>query len=129
MIDADHYQRGIVGIRTVSSWGGGSTSFMIELSNETKECIDIMFSKELRKRVGDLLREECGNNLPFCENQDEQGMERIRFAVLRLSHGDMDELGEAIHLAKTDWRDLLVAGGLEKDPEAHKKWRIIISSR
>ena len=48
--------------------------------------------------------------------------ERIMFAALRFSHGDLGVLGQAIELAKTDWRDLLVAGGFAADVDAHERW-------
>ena len=36
-------------------------------------------------------------------------MDRFRFAVLKLSCGRLDRLRDLVRLAKTDWRDLLVA--------------------
>ena len=63
---------------------------MLKLSKATKERLEKVFGPELRREAARILTEECGNNLPFCENQDEFGMERIRFAVLKLWTDVMD---------------------------------------
>ena len=64
----------------------------------------------------------CGDNLPLYEPSTPQGLERIRFAVLKISHGDQDKLLEAILLAKRDWRDVLVWADFANDLDAHHKW-------
>ncbi|MDH3282227.1 MAG: hypothetical protein OEQ18_14015, partial [Gammaproteobacteria bacterium] len=58
----------------------------------------------------------------FCENGDKYKMERLRFAVLKLSEGEIDRLVQAIELAQVDWRDLLMAAGFGQDIEAHNQW-------
>jgi hypothetical protein len=68
-----------------------------------------------------LLIEECGDNLTSNPNFVEL-IERIRFAVLKLSHGDLNALGRAIDLAKLDRRDVLVAAGFANDLAAHESW-------
>lgn len=96
---------------------------MIDLSDTTIERIDALFPADERAEVEEFLKTECGDNLPFCRNSDKHQMERIRFAVLKLSKGEMKKLVEAIDLAQKDWRDVLMAAGFGEDPEAHKKWR------
>ena len=81
-----------------------------------------MFSPDSRAEVAELLIHECGNNLPSCERLDEFQLERVRFAVLKLSKGDVDQLKKAIGLAKEDWRDLLVSAEFANDLDAHKRW-------
>jgi hypothetical protein len=49
-------------------------------------------------------------------------MERIRFAALKLSEGDMGRLRAAIDLAKLDWRDLLMNAGFGWSVHVHEKW-------
>ena len=49
-------------------------------------------------------------------------MDRFRFAVLKLSGGDLDKFDSAIQLAKTDWRDLLMAAGFGENLTAHESW-------
>jgi hypothetical protein len=92
------------------------------LSQETERRIAALFPASSRAEVSQLLIIQCGNNLPFYDNDDEFQMERIRFSVLKLSAGNIDKLKDAIELAKTDWRDLLVAAGFADDIAAHKRW-------
>src|SRR5690348_16640358 len=94
----------------------------IALSFETRRRLDILFRREEREEAARLLAEECGNNLPFLENLNEQGLERFQFAALKLSGGDLWELRSAIELAKKDWRDLLMAAGFGEDTRAHLFW-------
>ena len=69
-----------------------------------------------------MLRNECADNLPFCEDIDETGLKRLRFAVLRLSEGDPAKLRSAVDLAQSDWRDLLMAAGFGSSLTAHEEW-------
>ncbi len=55
-----------------------------------------------------LLVTECGQNLPFCEDRDEYQLERLRFAALKISGGNLARLQEAIDGGKHDWRDELI---------------------
>lgn len=73
--------------------------------------------------VAELLVRECGVNLPFCENADAAALERLRCAALKLSAGRWDKLKSAVALAKTDWRDLLMAAEFGTDVEAHLRWQ------
>jgi len=68
------------------------------------------------------LEEECGNSLPFCSNLDEYEMERMRFATIKLSKGNIHKLLEAIDEARMDWRDLLMAADFGFDVNAHEVW-------
>ncbi len=92
------------------------------LSPETERRISALFKEELRAEVSTLLIEQCGNNLPFCREEDEFNLERIRFAVLKCSVGDIAKLKRAVELAKQDWRDLLVEAGFADDLQAHVQW-------
>jgi hypothetical protein len=92
------------------------------LNSETEWRVTYIFPPDSREQARALLQEECGNNLPFCQNFDESATDRIRFAVLKLSDGDLNKLQKAIELAKTDWRDLLIAAGFANDIELHRSW-------
>ena len=82
-----------------------------------------LFSPEEQSEAARLLQEDCGAGLPGAGNASVEGIERIQCAALKLSEGRMDKLYDAISLAQTDWRDLLVAAGFAEDTQAHKKWR------
>jgi len=94
----------------------------LRLSQETERRIAVLFPPSSRSEVSELLIHQCGNNLPFCQNQDEFQLERVRFSALKLSVGNIDKLKDAINLAKQDWRDLLVAAGFADDITAHRRW-------
>ena len=92
------------------------------LSPRTEEHVATLFRGNARHEASELLLHQCGNNLPSLEKEDEFRLERVRFAALKLSQGEIDKLRKAIELAKTDWRDLLMAAGFGKDLNEHKLW-------
>lgn len=92
------------------------------LSPETLRRVDILFREADRERAAQLLVDECGNKLPFCEELNSQGLERIRFAALKVGGGDLAKLRQAVEMAKIDWRDLLMAAGFGYDARAHERW-------
>ena len=47
--------------------------------------------------------------------------ERIHYAAIKFSGGDLKELYDAIKLANADWRDLLILIGFD-DTKAHMRW-------
>ena len=95
---------------------------MTPLTPATQQRVSALFSGADRELVSALLIQDCGNDLPGCENHDPASLERIRFAVLKLSGGDFNALQRAIDLAKTDWRDVLVFSGFGDDVTAHESW-------
>jgi len=96
---------------------------MIELSARTEKLLELIFPDySMRNFVRDILVNECGDNIPFCEDHTPEDMDRIRFSVLKLSAGDLNKLGQAVDLAKLDWRDLFMAAGFGYDTNAHNDW-------
>ena len=96
---------------------------MIELSARIEKLLEVIFPDySMRNFVRDILVNECGDNIPFCEDHSPEDMDRIRFSVLKLSSGDLNKLGEAVDLAKLDWRDLFMAAGFGYDTNAHNDW-------
>jgi hypothetical protein len=97
---------------------------MAVLTEATWEKVRNLFPPEQQDEVAKILETECGNNLPFLDRVDPYGLERFRFAALKLSEGNMEKLRGAVQLAKSDWRDLLVAAGFANSVHAHKDWVI-----
>ncbi len=93
-----------------------------QLSSGTMERVILLFRPDQQGDVCEILSTECGNNLPFLDKLDAIELERVRFAALKLSKGDLEKLKRAVTLAKRDWRDLLVAANFADDIEAHKSW-------
>jgi len=83
-----------------------------------RQRITMLFGPNDIELVSSLLTDECGPNL----TEHLELLERIRVAILKLSHGDLDALGRAINLAKRDLRDALVAAGFADDIKAHESW-------
>jgi hypothetical protein len=94
----------------------------IPLSPETRRRVDALFDGSARESVVALLITQCAANLPLWVNADERGLERIRFAVLKLSNGDLTELQRAVQMAQVDWRDVLVAAGFGHSIRVHESW-------
>lgn len=93
-----------------------------QLSPPTRARLERLFAEADRAEAERLLAEDCGRNLPFCEEHSPEQLERIRFAALKQSAGRIEALVEAIVLAQTDWRDLLVAADFANDVRAHEAW-------
>jgi hypothetical protein len=94
----------------------------VELTPQTKKVIAHFFPPSKASAVEQLLVDECGGNLPLYLPSTPEGLERVRFAVLKISSGNEDKLLEVISLARRDWRDVLVWAGFANDIEAHNKW-------
>lgn len=92
------------------------------LTERTVRLVERLFDAADAARAQRLLLEECGTNLPFCDGQDAVGLERVRFAVLMLSAGDLDKLREVVEHAKQDWRDVLVWAGFGYSLTEHDRW-------
>jgi hypothetical protein len=94
----------------------------IALSAATRQRLEALFAAEDAAEAERLLVERCGGELWTCEPATPTSLERLRFAALRFSGGDLRRLGEALELAHTDWRDLLMAADFG-DVEAHRRWQ------
>jgi len=84
---------------------------VLPLSPNAAKAVEKLFSAEQRQEVVRLLTEKCANNLPNCKDQDEYGLEDLRFQVLKLSGGNIDKLHDAIRMANEDWRDVMLSAG------------------
>jgi hypothetical protein len=91
----------------------------IPLSHESETRLIRMFSKEDVAEARDLVESDCADNIPGGHMAD---LDRLRFAVLKLSGGSIPGLVDAIVLAQTDFRDALVAAGFGSDIQAHASW-------
>jgi hypothetical protein len=88
----------------------------------TLQIVRRLFAETEHGVVADLLEQQCGVNLPLTGIWGEAQFERLWFAVLKLSEGDITKLREAVRIAQIDWRDVLVAAGFGRSLEAHRQW-------
>lgn len=94
----------------------------IPLTIRTRAKLEQLFPQGQRSEAVDLLEAKCGAGLPLIEAQGAVGIERIRCAALKISDGSLEKLHEAVQLANTDWRDVLVAAGFAESMLAHLSW-------
>ncbi len=100
------------------------------LSPRTEALVRHLFPEaNRREKVRRKLIERCGTGMPMCEHSSPEGLERLRFAALKLSRGAFEELDFAVELANTDWRDVLVAAGFGSGLGAHEKWYAEVLAR
>lgn len=92
------------------------------LSPGTRRRVDHLFSRQNRDAAARLLVERCGTTLPSCADESSHGLERIRFAALKVSGGSLERLRAAVARAGVDWRDLLVEADFADDAHAHERW-------
>lgn len=95
---------------------------MVKLSPRTADLVSRLLAPADVSAAMYLLRTGCADNLPLIRRPDPMGLERIRFAALRASQGDLAKLRQMIELAQVDWRDLLMIAGFGHSTEAHVKW-------
>jgi hypothetical protein len=55
--------------------------------------------------------------------RDSVGLERVRFAVLKLSNGRLTDLQEWIDEARRNWIEVVGRAGFLDDANSHKMWR------
>jgi hypothetical protein len=84
--------------------------------------IRILFPKKHWADVIVFLIEQCGDRLPFAGTIKAEGVERIQCAVLKCSGGDFERLADAVAMANSDWRDVLIEAGFAWDVSAHEQW-------
>jgi hypothetical protein len=94
----------------------------VELSGKTLRLVRHTFAPGDHAAVIAALESRCGSGLPLWVSTTPEGLERIRFAVLKLSSGSIPEFERAIAIANTDWRDVLVAAGFGNSLLAHINW-------
>ncbi len=82
----------------------------------------MLFAEAEREEARRLLQDDCADNLFGMQVATPEHLERIRYAALKLSKGSIPGLVDAIVLAQTDWRDLLVVAEFAEDIRAHESW-------
>jgi hypothetical protein len=89
------------------------------LTPETEKRIVLLFRPDEQELARTIPVEECGTEIPGWQSA---GLERLRFAVLKLSKGKLDALQARVDGAKRDFRDVLVAAGFG-EPDKYRRWR------
>ncbi len=85
-----------------------------------RERIERLFRASDQAEALTLLTEDCGPGLPASPSDND--LLRVQAAALKRSGGTLEGLFDAIALAQTDWRDLLVVAGFANDTSEHLDW-------
>ena len=94
----------------------------IALSSRTSSLLQSSFSAEQCSVIGELLVAEISENIPWHHDSTPEGLERIRFAIIKLAMENEKNLHTAVDQAKRDWRDLLMMAGFADDVIEHDHW-------
>src|SRR5262245_7415994 len=95
---------------------------MTVLTPATKARLAALFQAEDVSEAETLLAEQCDETLPLLSGSGAHGLERVRFAAIRVSGGKLGRLREAIRVAQSALRDLLMAAKFADHPSAHLSW-------
>lgn len=96
----------------------------IALSERTQKLIAKLFSRSDGVVISDLLYRAVSSNIPYFDNANSEEMERIRFAILKMTKQSPLNLAVGIYLAQTDWRDLLMSAGFGDDTSEYMTWYV-----
>ena len=94
---------------------------MSRVTPRTHRLLEKLFSPQQQTLLMTRLETECTPERLGCKGWTPEQMERLWFAVLKLSFEQPERTDQAFQLAKADWRDLLMAAGFGMDLNAHNK--------
>jgi hypothetical protein len=95
---------------------------MVPLSERTRKRVHALFVGPSAAEAERLLAEKCAESVPLWSENSPHGLERLRFAAIRLSGGELPRLVDSIELAHKDWRDLLDAARFAESVWSHRFW-------
>jgi hypothetical protein len=95
---------------------------MIPLSVRTLNLASVLFEEPELTRIKNRLVDEASDSLPFCKDATPEGMERIRYSIMKLIFQNKGNEDIAFHHAKMDWRDLFMAAGFGYSAAEHENW-------
>ncbi|HSG56269.1 MAG TPA: hypothetical protein VLA45_12520 [Paracoccaceae bacterium] len=99
-----------------------------QLTPQSRAVVQALFPAKDFPHVEAMLLNECGAVQVHSPDLPASAIERIRLAALKCSGGDYDLLENAVLLAQTDWRDLLMAAGFGDNVDAHREWAAMLAT-
>ena len=94
----------------------------IPLSSRVSQLVSALFPEAESRRISERLLIEASENIPFHEDATPEGMDRVRFAILKRIKQSRKNEDPAFEDAKCDWRDLYVSAGFSNSATAHDAW-------
>lgn len=93
-----------------------------DLTAATIDRIGALFQPDEASKAANILRSRLGALIAGYRVMSPNDIERLHFAALKISEGELGKLEQAVLLAEADWRDLLMAAGFARDTMAHHTW-------
>jgi hypothetical protein len=87
------------------------------LTPATEERLGVMFPGQDQSKAREII-----SWMPSYFSKDSVALERFRFALLKLSNGDIGALEEWKDALRADYRDVLIEAGFANDVHAHSAW-------
>ena len=94
----------------------------IALSQATKRAAELSLDDSIRSRIEERLVVEASEEIPMWHEFTPEGMERIRFSIIKLIAQNPKNENIAFNHAKMDWRDLFMAAGFGESATEHERW-------
>jgi hypothetical protein len=90
------------------------------LTDAVRQRIELLFRPQEQEQVARLLEEHCRYDVLY-RNSPASEVERVRFAILKLSHGEVARIQMGIDAARQDFRDVLMWADFG-EPGMHLRW-------
>lgn len=101
----------------------------IPLSEKTKRVSALLFKEPDRTRIEQRMVAETSKDIPMWHEFTPEGLERIRFSVIKLiAQGPKNE-NIAFNHATMDWRDLFMSAGFAESATEHERWYEMITKK
>ena len=94
----------------------------ISLSRRTTILLESCIPVDARDEITAMLIAEVSENIPWNAGSTSEDMERIRFAIIKLTLENRKNLTVAIDQAQRDWRNLLMMADFADDIHEHLNW-------
>ena len=91
----------------------------IPLSDRTRRLAEILLQEPERSRISQRLVDEAAEDTPMWHDFSPEGMDKIRFSILRLIAQHPKNENIAFNHARYDWRDLFMAAGFGEEYNKH----------
>ena len=101
----------------------------IPLSDKTRKALEILLDEDTRSHIAKRLLNETSEDIPMWHEFSPQGLERIRFSVIKLIAQNPKNENIAFNHAKIDWRDLFMSAGFGESTTEHERWFSAISKK
>ena len=93
----------------------------IPLSDQCALRLEVLFQGHNLIKAKRLLVEHVGETTEIVSQKHSEEWDCVRFALLKISHGEIDTLEQEILNAKGQWDEILKLAGFEK-PEPGQSW-------